>query len=59
MSKTSELIALKTKGYAAATQGAPLTPFSFERRDLREHDVLIDIHFCGICHSLLNAPLGG
>lgn len=51
MSKTSELIALKTKGYAAGAQGAPLTPFSFERRDLREHDVLIDIQFCGICHS--------
>jgi uncharacterized zinc-type alcohol dehydrogenase-like protein len=51
MSKTSELIALKTKGYAAATQGAPLGPFSFERRDPQEHDVLIDIQFCGICHS--------
>jgi len=51
MSKTSELIALKTKGYAAPTQGAPLAPFSFERRDLRDRDVLIDIQFCGICHS--------
>jgi alcohol dehydrogenase (NADP+) len=51
MPKTSELIALKTKGYAAAAAGAPLAPFSFERRELREHDVLIDIQYCGVCHS--------
>lgn len=26
-------------------------PFHFERRDPRENDVVIDILFCGICHS--------
>src|SRR5579863_1775657 len=41
----------KTKGYAAAVKNAPLAPFSFDRRDPREHDVAIDIKFCGICHS--------
>jgi len=41
----------KTKGYAAATVKAPLAPFSFERREPREHDVVIDIQYCGICHS--------
>ena len=51
MPNTSELIAIKTKGYAAPSAGAPLAPFSFERRDLREHDILIDIQYCGICHS--------
>lgn len=30
---------------------APLAPYSFERRDPREHDVVIDIKYCGICHS--------
>ena len=40
-----------TSGYAALTAKAPLAPFSFERRALREHDVLIDIQYCGICHS--------
>jgi uncharacterized zinc-type alcohol dehydrogenase-like protein len=40
-----------TQGYAALTAKARLTPFSFERRELREHDVLIDIEYCGICHS--------
>jgi uncharacterized zinc-type alcohol dehydrogenase-like protein len=33
------------------TPKAPLVPFSFERRALREHDVVIDIQYCGICHS--------
>ncbi len=42
---------IKTKGYAAATAHAPLTPYAFERREPREHDVAIDIKFCGICHS--------
>jgi uncharacterized zinc-type alcohol dehydrogenase-like protein len=39
------------KGYAALTPKAPLVPFSFERREPREHDVVIDIQYCGICHS--------
>lgn len=42
---------LKTKGYAAKISKAPLAPFSFERRPPREHDVSIDIQYCGICHS--------
>ena len=41
----------KTKGYAAMTAKASLAPYSFERREPREHDVAIDIKFCGICHS--------
>jgi uncharacterized zinc-type alcohol dehydrogenase-like protein len=40
-----------TRGYAALTAKAQLAPFSFERREPREHDVLIDIQYCGICHS--------
>jgi alcohol dehydrogenase (NADP+) len=40
-----------TGGYAALTAKAKLAPFSFERREPREHDVLIDIQYCGICHS--------
>jgi alcohol dehydrogenase (NADP+) len=39
------------KGFAAAKAGAPLGPYSFERREAREHDVVIDIKYCGICHS--------
>jgi len=39
------------RGYAAPKPGAALEPFSFERREPGEEDVLIDILYCGICHS--------
>jgi len=42
---------LPTTGYAAMTAKTPLTPFSFERRAVGSHDVLITITHCGICHS--------
>jgi uncharacterized zinc-type alcohol dehydrogenase-like protein len=42
---------LQTKGYAAMTAKAALTPFSFERREVGPHDILITITHCGICHS--------
>lgn len=42
------------KAYAAQTAASPLAPFQFERRELREHDVLIDILFSGVCHSDLH-----
>lgn len=38
-------------GYAAKKSKASLTPFYFERRDLLDHDVMIDIQYCGICHT--------
>lgn len=37
--------------YAAQQAQAPLAPFSFERRDPLPKDVLIDILYCGVCHS--------
>ena len=42
---------LPTKGYAAQNKQSSLTPFSFERRALTPHDVLIEILYCGVCHS--------
>jgi len=38
-------------GYAAKEAKASLTPFSFERRNLLDHDVMIDVQYCGICHT--------
>ncbi|WED43294.1 NAD(P)-dependent alcohol dehydrogenase [Legionella cardiaca] len=38
-------------GYAADSAKEPLKPFSFERRELDDNDVLIAIQYCGICHS--------
>ena len=45
---------LPTKAYAAPAVNVPLAPFDFERREVGPHDVLIDIQFCGVCHSDLH-----
>lgn len=42
---------LKAKGYAGFDASSPLKPFNFERRTPGETDVLIDIKYCGVCHS--------
>src|SRR5439155_2007566 len=42
---------LPTRGYATKGPTSTLEPFSFERRDPGPHDVLIEILYCGICHS--------
>jgi uncharacterized zinc-type alcohol dehydrogenase-like protein len=41
-------------GYAATDASAPLSPFSFSRRDPGPSDVLIEILFCGVCHTDLH-----
>lgn len=40
-----------TKGYAAEKARAPLASYTFERRQPGEHDVAIEIRYCGICHT--------
>ncbi len=42
---------IETKGYATKDPSATFVPFDFERRELGANDILIDIAFCGICHS--------
>jgi len=42
---------MKAKGIAAFSATKPLGPFSFDRRDPKEHDVVLEIKYCGICHS--------
>jgi len=42
---------IPVKAYATQSPTSLLAPYHFERRDLREHDVLIDILFSGVCHS--------
>jgi len=39
------------KGYALRSPKSKLAPFEFRRRDPRDQDVVIDIQYCGICHS--------
>lgn len=45
---------MKTTGYAAQSKGAPLTPWTFERRELRAGDVAMEVLYCGVCHSDLH-----
>ncbi|CAM3065437.1 NAD(P)-dependent alcohol dehydrogenase [Corallococcus sp. ZKHCc1 1396] len=40
-----------TQAYAASAAKAALGPFTLERREPRAQDVLIDIQYCGVCHS--------
>lgn len=42
---------ISTKAYAALKPKLPLVPYSFERREPKDFDVVIDIKYCGICHS--------
>jgi uncharacterized zinc-type alcohol dehydrogenase-like protein len=45
---------LATKGYAAYDATSPLRPYAFERRELGPTDVLIQVDYCGVCHSDLH-----
>lgn len=45
---------MKVLGYAAKTPTAPLAPFTFNRREPRPDDVVIEILYCGVCHSDLH-----
>ncbi len=40
--------------YAASSATSPLAPFAIERRDPGPHDLVIDIDYCGICHTDLH-----
>ena len=42
---------ISTKAYAAPAAASKLEPYNFERRDPGPHDVLIDILYCGVCHT--------
>jgi len=42
---------MQTKGYAVQSAESKFEPFSFERRELGASDVLIEILYCGVCHS--------
>jgi alcohol dehydrogenase (NADP+) len=44
-------MALSIRGYAAQSATTPLAPLRFERRDPRPDDVVIEILYCGVCHS--------
>jgi uncharacterized zinc-type alcohol dehydrogenase-like protein len=42
---------INASGYAAYSTSAPLQHYSFERRDPGPDDVVVNIEYCGVCHS--------
>ncbi len=45
---------LTMDGYAAQSANSPVGPYRLTRRDPRPTDVVIDILYCGVCHSDLH-----
>jgi uncharacterized zinc-type alcohol dehydrogenase-like protein len=48
----------KIPAYAALAADRPLVPFTIERREPGPEDVVIDILFCGICHTDVHQARG-
>jgi len=42
---------IQTRGFAVQNDQAKFEPFAFSRRAVGAQDVLVDIEYCGICHS--------
>ena len=42
---------ISTNGYAVHSATSAAAPFRFEHREPGPNDILLDIDFCGICHS--------
>ena len=49
---------IATKGYAVHNSNDKLAPWDFERRDVGQKDVLIEILYCGVCHSDIHQVRG-
>jgi alcohol dehydrogenase (NADP+) len=45
-------------GWCATSESEPLKPWRFPRRSARPNDVVMQITFCGICHSDLHLARG-
>jgi uncharacterized zinc-type alcohol dehydrogenase-like protein len=41
----------KIQAWGVAAAGSPLAPMTIERREPGPHDVLLEVLFCGVCHS--------
>lgn len=49
---------IKAKAYANNSPTSPLGPFTIERRDPKPNDVVIEIAYCGVCHSDIHTARG-
>jgi uncharacterized zinc-type alcohol dehydrogenase-like protein len=46
------------RAYGAASATSPLAPMQIERRTIGPHDVLLDVLYCGVCHSDIHHARG-
>jgi len=49
---------LTTPAYAAISATSPIAPFTITRREPGANDVLIEILYCGVCHSDIHQARG-
>lgn len=49
---------IKSKGFAGKDEQGKLVSWNFERRPVGDNDILIDVKFCGICHSDIHTIKG-
>lgn len=49
---------IPANGYAFYDFSGKLRPLVFHRRPVGDHDVAIEIHYCGVCHSDIHTGLG-
>lgn len=49
--QAAQTTGIATRGYATHDASAKFGPFDFTRREVGANDILIDIAYCGICHS--------
>lgn len=42
---------ISVNGYGAESKTSPIAPINFERREVGPNDILVDILYCGVCHS--------
>lgn len=49
---------IKSKGYAGKDEQGKLVSWNFERRPVGDNDIMIDVKFCGICHSDIHTIKG-
>jgi len=51
MTTTTTTTTTTVKAWGAASAGAKLAPMTIERRAPGAHDVVLEVLFCGVCHS--------
>lgn len=49
---------MKTRSWAALAADRKLEPFTIDRRDVGPQDVLIEVAYCGVCHSDIHQARG-